>query len=512
MSGIAPVLFIVFNRPDTTARVFEAIRQARPALLLVAADGPRNEEERTVTEAVRRITKSIDWPCEVHYDFSEKNLGCKRRVYSAISWAFEQVDSLIILEDDCLPHPDFFEFCSETLLRYSDSNQIGSISGINIFSNNHEKQFSYLFAKLGGIWGWATWKRIWNSFEINKYESLSSNDRKQIRRYLGKGYLSEFYISQIASLKDGKIDTWDFQWVVYNLLNQYLSILPASNLISNIGFRSDATHTKGESDISRRLQQVETVKPIKHPNEIRINSDYLTHFQDFLVQINGKRQPFSEKVMAAFKRRIQRYYRRFSQGLGFDIRLNVLGDQNENSLQKSNFTCAKSAQLRASAKINNFPSRKSRIVIGEHTIISGEITLLSYGGRIIIGDYCFVGLGTRIWSTLNISIGNNVHISNNVFIADAISNKMNIFERRYSFEKLIKHPPQSEVVSIESAQIVIEDNVWIYPNCIILKGVSIGEGSIIAEGTFVTKSIPPFSFVRNNNGLIVESIISSTNS
>lgn len=242
MSAIAPVLFIVFNRPDTTARVFEAIRQARPVQLFVAADGPRNEAERSLTEEVRRITEAVDWPCEVYRDYAGKNLGCKWRPYTAITWAFEQVEELIILEDDCLPHGDFFVFCSRLLEWHRDSSRVLHISGNNFQGGNWRGDSSYYFSKYSHNWGWATWKQAWAEFDIQfnfwefgKDEILDYGCQTKIERDYWNGIFDEVY-------KKGS-SVWDYQWLANLWYNKGLAATPNTNLVENIGFNQSATHT-----------------------------------------------------------------------------------------------------------------------------------------------------------------------------------------------------------------------------------------------------------------------------
>ena len=153
-----PVLFLVFNRPDTTAQVFEAIRQAKPPRLYVASDGAREDKEGELEKVkqVREIVSQVDWNCEVKTLFRDKNLGCKIAVSSAIDWFFEQEEMGIILEDDCLPHPTFFRFCQELLERYRDDERIGMISGNNFQFGRKCTDYSYYFSMYSHIWGWAS--------------------------------------------------------------------------------------------------------------------------------------------------------------------------------------------------------------------------------------------------------------------------------------------------------------------------------------------------------------------
>lgn len=178
-----PVAFIIFNRPDTTERVFAEIAKAKPQKLLVVGDGARANRNVEVAKvaACRAIIERVDWPCEVLTNFSEINLGCKVRVSSGLDWVFEQVEEAIILEDDCLPDPTFFRFCQEMLARYRDDQRIGMISGDNLQFGRRQNDESYYFTKYVHIWGWATWRDRWrDSYDVNLKKWPSIRDQGRI--------------------------------------------------------------------------------------------------------------------------------------------------------------------------------------------------------------------------------------------------------------------------------------------------------------------------------------------
>lgn len=240
-----PVAFIIFNRPDTTARVFAEIARARPPKLLVIADGPRDnrsgEEEKC--RATRAIIEGVDWPCEVLTRFSDTNMGCKKRVASGLDWVFEQTPEAIILEDDCLPHPTFFRFCEELLARYRDDERIGMISGDNFQFGRQRTSDSYYFSRYCHIWGWATWRRAWQRYDVNMSLWEEVRDGGWLRDILGDDREVKYWQKIFQKVAGGAIDTWDYQWVFANWINSSLSVIPAVNLISNIGFGENATHT-----------------------------------------------------------------------------------------------------------------------------------------------------------------------------------------------------------------------------------------------------------------------------
>ncbi|MEW6491011.1 MAG: glycosyltransferase family 2 protein, partial [Cyanobacteriota bacterium] len=161
-----PVVFIIFNRPDTTQKVFEAIRQAHPPLLFVIADGPRPNKpgEDQKCAATRAIIDQVDWDCEVLTNYSEINLGCERRVSSGLNWVFDTVEEAIILEDDCLPHPTFFSFCEELLDYYRNDQRVMVITGQNVQFGRKRTDYTYYFSRYNHCWGWASWRRAWRSY------------------------------------------------------------------------------------------------------------------------------------------------------------------------------------------------------------------------------------------------------------------------------------------------------------------------------------------------------------
>jgi hypothetical protein len=239
-----PILFIIFNRPDTTQQVFDAIRQAQPKQLFVAADGPREDKpsEAPKCQQTRDIIKQVDWQCEVRTLFQEKNLGCGPGPATAITWFFENVEEGIILEDDCLPSADFFIFCEVLLDYYRDNKKIMHISGDNFQYDRRRGKGSYYFSAWADChaWGWATWRRAWKHFD---FYCTSAEHRRTV---------------------------WDWQWGVSVRNNGGLAIVPNINLVSNIGVGSDATHTLGPARYSNVPTQTLEL-PLVHPKTISRN-------------------------------------------------------------------------------------------------------------------------------------------------------------------------------------------------------------------------------------------------
>ena len=265
------VLFLIFNRPDTTDEVFQAIRAARPPRLYVASDGPRKGRpgESDVVEQVRRnVLGAVDWPCEVHTLLRDDNLGCRNAVSGAIDWFFEHEEEGIILEDDCLPSPSFFPFCETLLERYREDASIAGITGDfrPVKSNRHPGTIGRVGYPL--IWGWASWRRVGKMYDPDMHEW--NGDPQDIPRLAAKPRgTRRFLRSVFDAVKEGRIDTWDFQFN-FLLQQQRLDFLhPHVNLITNIGFASDATHTANANDPNAALPRGEVVFPLNGPEEGR---------------------------------------------------------------------------------------------------------------------------------------------------------------------------------------------------------------------------------------------------
>jgi len=271
-----PVAFFIFNRPDTTERVFEAIRKAKPPKILVVADGPRADKpgEAEKCAAVRRIIEQVDWECEVLKNYSEENLGCKKRVSSGLSWVFETVEEAIIMEDDCLPHPAFFRFCEELLERYRDDERVMAIGGTNVLGKWKNDIQSYHFSYHGSIWGWASWRRAWRYYDVDVKLWGEPEVKNRIRDLI----MDEREYKKRAQLFDRvykqQVDTWDYQWGFTRLIQSGLSILPAANLVSNIGFgHADATHTKIRGNLAN-LERYELEFPMKFHEYVCIDREF----------------------------------------------------------------------------------------------------------------------------------------------------------------------------------------------------------------------------------------------
>jgi hypothetical protein len=213
---------------------------------------------------VRALCEQVDWECDVLTNYSDVNLGCRRRVASGLDWVFEQVDRAIILEDDCLPHPSFFPFCEELLVRYRDDERIAMIGGTNLQPRGRPLRDSYYFSRYPHIWGWASWQRAWKSYDIDMAAWSRIDPDWMLASILGERRAVEFWKRNFDTACKGMVDTWDYQWVFACWAQSRLSILPRVNLISNIGFHADATHTVVDSPFAN-LPRETLPFPLRHP-------------------------------------------------------------------------------------------------------------------------------------------------------------------------------------------------------------------------------------------------------
>ncbi|MCL1470568.1 glycosyltransferase family 2 protein [Argonema antarcticum] len=264
MSISTPIAFFIFNRPALTEIVFEAIAKAKPKKLLIVADGPRfPEEDEKCQKARAAVIDKIDWECEVLTNFSEKNRGCKYRVSSGLDWVFSEVEEAIILEDDCLPDPSFFGFCETMLNRYRNDERVMMISGDNFQLGNSRTEYSYYFSKYTHIWGWASWRRAWQHYDV-EMKSWPEYKKLDFIYSVCEDPVEQKYWTDIFDLVfDGGIDTWDYQWLYTCWCQNGLTIIPNCNLISNIGFGNDGTHTCYDSPWAQL--PINDISEIKHP-------------------------------------------------------------------------------------------------------------------------------------------------------------------------------------------------------------------------------------------------------
>lgn len=286
----APVLLIAFNRPDTLQQVFDMVRKARPASLYIAIDGPRPErpQEAALCGKCRAITEQIDWDCDVHTLFRDKNVGCGFGPAEAISWAFKTAEELIILEDDCVPSLSFFLFCEDLLHRFKDDKRIWTVSGLSVHSGENRwwGGYDYTFSHFGGTLGWATWRDRWNDFDMYMKDvplflaeggsfNICQRKRPSIR-------LDRRFKKVHDMISEEVTHSWDTQWRYTRIKNGGLDIVPRINMITNIG-AANGTHTSADCYARAKCTDLEALEldfPLRHPHFVVCNTAYDRYHYD----------------------------------------------------------------------------------------------------------------------------------------------------------------------------------------------------------------------------------------
>lgn len=260
-----PILLLIYNRPETTYEVFNAIRKLEPDTLYIAADGPNlsKPEDEELCNRCRGITSLIDWNCKVHTLFRDENLGCGKAVSEAITWFFDNVEMGIILEDDCLPDLSFFTFCEILLDKYKDEEKISTIGAYNYqLKNNTDK--SYYYSIYSHIWGWATWRRTWKLYDL----FISDYDSKQIEDKFSDKNEFNYWNNIYKNIFINKaIYTWDYQLQYINFKHNKLSVIPSLSLVKNIGFYNGTHILKNIPDYHFKIR-LGSIDNIIHPTEI----------------------------------------------------------------------------------------------------------------------------------------------------------------------------------------------------------------------------------------------------
>lgn len=278
-----PVIFVIYNRPQLTQKVFNEIKKAKPPKLLVIADGPRADrpEDGKKCAAARAIAETVDWECEIVKNYADCNLNCGKRPATGFDWAFSLVEEAIILEDDCLPHPSFFRFCQELLELYRQDRRVMTISGDNFQYGHRRTGDSYYFSRYTQTCGWATWRRVWKNYDYNISLWPEIRDDKWLYDIFSSIYITKQQNTEVFAVRSGESivrfwnrifsatysrrhDWWDYQMFFASLLQHGLNIIPNTNLISNLGYGEDATHTK-RLNLHANIPAKGAEFPLKHP-------------------------------------------------------------------------------------------------------------------------------------------------------------------------------------------------------------------------------------------------------
>lgn len=305
MSLAVPVAIIIFNRPKETRQLLKTLRSVKPRTVMIIADGARVEgahagEHERVLETRRVCEQEIDWACQVDMNYSTKNLGCKRRVVSGLDWVFSRHDRAIILEDDCIPSISFFRF-TEELLTYFDGNpRVSSISGSNPFNCQLNSSDSYFMTKYSRIWGWATWASAWACNDPNMQTWPKYKNSDLLQKYFRNNAEVRYWSSIFDEVYCGRIDTWDYQWFYSNILLGKKVATSVRNLVTNIGFGENATHTRNKRSQKACFPRMEVDFPIKHPVDNRV-AEIFDAYQQRQILSSSSKATILNRILKAFR-------------------------------------------------------------------------------------------------------------------------------------------------------------------------------------------------------------------
>ena len=283
---VKPVAIIVFNRPDLTKKLLDRLSEIKINKLYVIMDSARdgNIDDVKSCNEVMKLIKGIDFANEIIINKADLNLGCKTRLITGLNWLFKKEESAIILEDDCCPSSSFVYFCSEMLETYKSNENIGLISGTNFYSSNRTSD-EYYFSKYANIWGWASWRRVWNLFDENLVNWNNEVFKQEFKERCFSNDEFKHWNAVFKQTALGNIDTWDYQFMLTIFSNFQLSIVPNVNLIDNLGFgHANATHT-GDPHPSPESKSGDIIFPLKKKSEIVPNSDHDLHMQKLLYKL-----------------------------------------------------------------------------------------------------------------------------------------------------------------------------------------------------------------------------------
>jgi acetyltransferase-like isoleucine patch superfamily enzyme len=500
----APIVLFVYNRPEHTLRVLESLRAnnlAEESVLYVFADGPKKGATAQMLEAieqVRAIVTSQKWCGTVHTRFSVNNRGLALSIITGISQVLEGYDRVIVLEDDLVLATCFLDWMNEALTTYLKVPEVMQVSAY--LPEIQDKMPDTLITTLPFCWGWGTWRRAWRYFRHDAIELLNDIDSKHLRKQFNYGNTYDFY-KQLKDNAEGIRKTWAVLWYASIFLRNGKVLQAGKSLTDNRGFDGtgenchDEEHFYQLSPLPKTLELL--TKQIVEDQQGRdsVETFYRAHYfvpdlEQHAIELNAIQQ-LRYRAILYVKQILKKIIRWAYDPIAIQADLDTM----KVGLAKVHATLGEGTTLYPEARVENLYFDKKRLKIGDYTHIRGRLIVIPYGGRITVGDYCYIGEKSEIWSGCSVTIGNNVLISHNVNIIDTNSHEMDYNERARSFQNLLKRGYPHKPGNIETDPIVIEDYAWINFNATILKGVRIGRGAIVAAGAVVTKDVPEFTFV-----------------
>jgi len=491
MATLAPIALFVYNRPRHTRQTVEALQKnelAGESDLFIYSDTTKKPEAVEAVNEVREYIKTISGFRSVSIIERDRNWGLANSIIDGVTRLCNEYGRVIVLEDDLVVTSHFLNFMNRALDKYEHEQQVIQVSGY-MFPVSEEVSDDALFLPLTTSWGWATWARAWQFFDPDaKGYSRIKTDLALRKQFNLNGAYD--YFSMLEAQLQGRIDSWAIRWYLSTFLIHGLTLFPRQSLVMNMGFDGSGTH-----------------------GEINNQASYITHNDNPLCQRFPEIIAVSNSwtmICPQIGRRISllgKLARRVWQAFFFLPRKcnMLLANIYHRLFPKKLYSIGEDSKLYQDAKVCNFLLDSSKIKIGKSTHIRGELLVFAHGGEIVIGDECYVGEDTRIWSGKSIVIGNRVLISHGVNIFDGQTHSLSAKARNKHFRTIISsgHPTE---INLGELPVIIEDDAWISCMSIILRGVHIGRGAVVAAGSVVTKDVPAWSIVAGNPARILKMI------
>lgn len=498
----APIAFFSYKRPDHTLKALTALSEcplAHKSVLYIFCDGPKCPEDLDKVNKVREVVAERKWCKEVNIIAKDRNVGLAASVIEGVSRLCDEFGRVIVIEDDLIVARGFLEYMNRALRVYAEHPRVMQISGHCFpFNHDHDDESAF-FMPISTSWGWSTWKRAWDCFApaAEGYRELDTN--RELKASFDLGGISP-YSQMLLDQMSGKIDSWAIRWWWAFFRNNGICLYPAKSLVRNIGFGEGASHTTKienyHDDPHWSPERKITVFPVQAEPDEKAFQSLKAYFRT-QNPVERRARIYARRIGSILLRTpikvARRCASRFRRILGRMIKPEpscIIGDK---------------TVFYPSANVINALGKKDNIVIGANCHIKGEFFLFGHGGRIELGDYCYLGDNSRVWSAKRIRIGHRVLISHNCNIFDNDTHPLDPDARHRQFVDIITtgHP---KVIDLKEEEVIIEDDVLIGANATVLKGVTLGRGAIVAAGSVVTRNVPPFTIVAGNPARIVREL------
>lgn len=496
MKLFAPIALFVYNRPLHTAKTIAALLKndfAEDSEIFIYSDGPRSVMVAAAVAEVRNLINAVVGFKSINIIKREKNLGLANSILDGVGYLCNKFGRVIVVEDDLVTLPNFLQYMNAALDKYAQYPKVYSITGYS-FTNNISGIEDTYFLPITSTWGWATWKNKWSLFERNK-EKLALDLKDPIFCSAFNLQGSFFYSQMAESALHGRVDSWGIYWYYCVFKVGGYSLFPAKSLVQNIGYDGSGIHSRGENEV-----ELVPFDPVL-TNDLEIKERNVELIKDILalekkkILTSSKRQKIIKKIsFFNIKTKLQKKVFNFFTNKFNNF--NILNNQ-------MRCVFGEGTIFYSSCVIDNETPHKSLIWIGSNSHIRANLQIFPHGGRIKIGDFCYIGDHSRIWSMNSVVIGDRVLISHGVNIHDHIAHSLSADERHKHFVEIVTAGHPINLLNVSSKSIVIEDDTWIGFNATILKGVTIGKGAIVGACSVVTKDVPAYTIVVGNPAKII---------